>query len=753
MVRDNIFLEKIKAGDLTLSFYDLTMSISSNNVKGVLSSMADQKWLEDNSVYNNVDAIRGLFLTLSTLSIGKDEIKAKDLYEFANIELLESELKYIIKSIQGGGKLVTLSEDPKNEFWDKLTIVAKRFIMISCSNSILGSASDIFEDFEAELMAVSGDLKSGMILLTVLKYINITKVKRYVDWISVLQLYTSYGEVSILNVNKTKNQIAEKIYDIEEKQTALAKSLSKEKELTKELSDKIKKEIKKNTLIETYHKETLSAIKAINIMDSAKQIESQKKAILQITNDVKCNTLERSYMSQIEGLNAQILALKLENKGLKTDKNTMKIELDDLKKNEAAITSLAVSSKVKDISGTTGGLKASMISVPVVKKTNYQYAIIRITDGIYVFIPETGTQIPVTIKDGTWVSHGQVVKLNGNSIMEYTQQYCTDEVFSYVTIGTTICHLKNSKVAVDANGNDIPVSCGFSYVSPNLFVFVKLGSVKGALKTTRFTMENYAEYFEYKKYKALLITKTVGMAYIGKVYGEITERYYTDLTLDGKSIDVEEGCAIILDKDDNVVSIHPGGVLYTASDKYDGKSIVVVESDIKFVKKDNGEIVKLCNTDRITLKENEVIAIDEFNRPLYYIDSTKNNAVRLFKKTSASTGVSDSEKLDVTGKVLIIGNISFRNSYTLTLLKSGLQAITLDGYLSFPRIEQTFKKEKPDVVVIDTTCISHDNMWQTKVMTDKYIAVKDNGSSRVLEEVLAYKSIENMKNDGEDNGH
>ncbi|WCK57597.1 DUF2325 domain-containing protein (plasmid) [Aneurinibacillus sp. Ricciae_BoGa-3] len=191
--------------------------------------------------------------------------------------------------------------------------------------------------------------------------------------------------------------------------------------------------------------------------------------------------------------------------------------------------------------------------------------------------------------------------------------------------------------------------------------------------------------------------------------------------------------------EDEVISVYNIPKFYTLSSYYQNGEfgVVQIKNETPYLQKLSGEVVILKDLP-YAVESGQIIKIDEFNN---YLFTKKDEATPESKRktvgSNSSSVVKKSnayEKIDVTKEVLIIGNITYENSYKMAFLKKGCRANVIDGYLSWGKIKSALKEK--DAVLVVTEFVSHDNMWRIKEepLDVPVIYSEFEGANRLLEQ-------------------
>lgn len=225
---------------------------------------------------------------------------------------------------------------------------------------------------------------------------------------------------------------------------------------------------------------------------------------------------------------------------------------------------------------------------------------------------------------------------------------------------------------------------------------------------------------------------------------ETSEEYFCPSELFG-NYNIDEQQLIFFDKNMSLITVVANSHFYTLSSLYNEYTtygtIESKESNI-FIKKITGELVLLNKIPyNIQLKDGDVVIIDEKNNFLGLkqdridsLDLEKTSSINNKKKNNKEDKI-----LPPTDKTIaILGNESYKNAYTVSLLKKGYEAKVINGFESWPKIMQQVKDV--DMIVVITNHISHDNMYKIKeeISDTPVIYSKYDGANRIAEDIDSY---------------
>lgn len=201
--------------------------------------------------------------------------------------------------------------------------------------------------------------------------------------------------------------------------------------------------------------------------------------------------------------------------------------------------------------------------------------------------------------------------------------------------------------------------------------------------------------------------------------------------------------SIISVSNDELVSIFYNLKFYTMSDFYLSYSVGTVkmlDGDYYLNTLEN-ETFKINNVPNKVDLDGVYCKIDEFSNLISFerIEEFEKSA-RLIQKRTKSTTKSPVSLPEVIAKVLIVGNLNHKKSYSETLRKNGYSPTVLSGFDSFSLIQCEMKEN--DFIFGMTAHMSHDNskrMYQfSKKIKGKISFPKYDGANRLIEEILSF---------------
>ncbi len=204
---------------------------------------------------------------------------------------------------------------------------------------------------------------------------------------------------------------------------------------------------------------------------------------------------------------------------------------------------------------------------------------------------------------------------------------------------------------------------------------------------------------------------------------------------------------IFFDRDMVLVTVVANPTFYTLSSLYkEYRTYGTIEKreNAIFVKKITGESVLLHEIPyNLPLKDGDVVIVDEGDNFL----GLKQDKIDKLSLTRTPVPTTDNKRKNDKGEknitptdktVAILGNESYKNAYTLSLLKKGYEAKVINGFESWPKVIQQVKDV--DMVVVITNHISHDNMYKIKeeISDTPVIYSKYDGANRIAEDIDSY---------------
>lgn len=213
--------------------------------------------------------------------------------------------------------------------------------------------------------------------------------------------------------------------------------------------------------------------------------------------------------------------------------------------------------------------------------------------------------------------------------------------------------------------------------------------------------------------------------------------------------------AILFVKGNKAVNALGKGQFYTSSSYYSGNvsfGPVSIVNGAVILKKQCGKSVIVENIpENYTIKEGEVVYIDEFNNYMHTSSTDKVFVEKSISKKTAKQIIDDNDcrkPIVEKGKIVIVGNPYYKNSYIMSFYKHGYKVSVLHGYDS--TINKIVQEAKDSLaIIVNTSYCSHDNFWQIKDEVKggqldgiRYIFTQEDGAN-----MLVYKFNELFENE------
>lgn len=597
-------------------------------------------------------------------------------------------------------------------------------------------------------------------ILASFRYIKLNKVKNYSDWLEFINVYQTYTDGLHEAMNGAVDSISKSLYKCNKENNELTKKLEESEEKVKLLSEKIKKEIKRQSKLSDTQDTTLKELRDLkkDLFNEFKvaYAKKEKESILSITKDVKYSTLEATYKSQVSNLTESLSDRIAENKALKNEKNLLTKELDILtKKNEELLKRLSLTDCEHDNGNDIKEIATTTINDVKEKNDIYNYAFIffssKPSSGIdtisyELYYPNNGKIEYISLNKDIKILNNQVILTKNNKFYKPLDYYAAQNVLDKTkgVSGCTICRFYQEgreSYAIDINDTKYSMNHlnDSNKLSENHLIITKDGVMKAVLKRIKDDIFLFKDYYNARKERVLVILDKISNGLIVRDCFSDVQSFIETSSINENNFSISKKDIITINSSNKITSKLPLEE-YTGSPHYKYKSIVSYENGIG--RKSTGEVVVIDISDMLELnvKNGEVIAIDEFNIPLYYSTFETEAPTRSLsarRKPNNSTGVSESDVLSAKRKVIILGNIAYKNSYTLSFIKENVHAVVIDGFLSYSRVFQTINKEKPHKIIIDCSFVSHDNMWNIKEdFKSSYITASSSGASSMVNDYL-----------------
>src|SRR6056297_2292893 len=261
---------------------------------------------------------------------------------------------------------------------------------------------------------------------------------------------------------------------------------------------------------------------------------------------------------------------------------------------------------------------------------------------------------------------------------------------------------------------------------------------KKAQEDIEFTLDNYIDSIRSKNHQIYIVTKVIPSGLIYKTINDKMEKFLEINT----DIKIEESNMLFMKK--NRIIKHMNNIRFLTKSKLYNKydmGHVEVENSKVFINKSNGEkvILKKIPTG-LTIQDGTPVKYDEYDNFIDVLPYEEKEELSVERKIlnakSKSEKIPNSnfpEEIHIKDEViLIIGNIKFSDSYTLSLLKIGYKSTTISGFESWHKIEK--EARAADIIIFITEHASHENYYSLKEdFADKIIYSKTSGANRIAQ--------------------
>lgn len=568
-------------------------------------------------------------------------------------------------------------------------------------------------------------------------------------------------------------------------------------------SNKFEKELKKNSLQleerNTKIKELKENIKELNkqlkdcqkiiemseIKDSIKNIEGSIKNIEMFNNgfsdeikSMKKNIIVTSYENQIENYITRVSDLKkelslksLELKEIKKEFDNYKFKIEDnfiehIKQNGVSgkvldfIKTLETDIHNEDFTFDSDICPDSIpcIEEPSIDNGNFAFGGLGYTsieDGIhYVNFINGAKEEIIDLSDKIFLAEGQFILVDEDYRLTKTT------ISKYEDNGKSISSLRLGIVEsvdpliIKVNNNvveNIKFDISRGFYKPNQVIALNDDNyIARAFRTIKFNADETVKSIKARGLDAYYVLDVFSNSFfkLRNIENGIEDIY----SLETNGVDISK-FSVVFVKDLTVVSVTAQSKFYTASTFYKEKVIfgpVIIENGVTKIQKQSGEISLVNNIpDSYIIDNGDVVAVDEFNNFLY-VSNTNDLYLEksMLKKTAKQVASSkdNSKPIKTKGEITIIGNLFYKNSYTMSFFKIGYKVNMLHGYdTSINKIVQTAKDS--EAIIVNTSYCSHDNFWQIKDEVKdgalshlKYIFTQEDGAN-----MLVYKFNELQK--------
>lgn len=347
--------------------------------------------------------------------------------------------------------------------------------------------------------------------------------------------------------------------------------------------------------------------------------------------------------------------------------------------------------------------------------------------------------IPVT----TYIGNNQFVKVDINGEFKYIfgYRYVQSERDYQIVDFASIIYKGNEPYMIKAIWDERKIENLASHIHLRDSQVISIngrGELIRFYGSVRHNADNYMESLKAKGQEAYYVMKSFPNGVMVRSV-DTGEESFEEIDFNGFEIQEQE---VLCVKDNQIVYVYRSHRFYTHSSYYKKAQTGVAElqDDKVFVRKMSGEIVIVNDIPyRMTIAEGEILIVDEnanfitIKRERIAETSVERKRIGMTKNTPKKR----SERIKIEREVLIIGKITYENSYKMAFFKNGYRAQVIDGYEPWSRIRSSLKDK--DAVVVVSEFISHDNMWRLKDegLDIPLLFPEHDGANRILEEVEA----------------
>lgn len=511
-----------------------------------------------------------------------------------------------------------------------------------------------------------------------------------------VDILSKSNEKMIENIIKSKNNVIEGIYNnqikkIEEETFSLKKNLTVKNneciELTRQLSDcKNELSLLKEKIQEYNDKNTKQKI----FIEYVKDRNTSKESKIEIFNILK-NILKDDIVD--------LTKINLENPDMNKDNITKDIK------------------DIEKVSTDEELFKKSVENMNVARKEIENLAYVTIENNTHMINFFDGSKRELKgLPENSYLINGQFIYVNnydeylGVLACKYQENGICIDVSSLAIVSNTQPLEAN---LMDGRTVEIQSKIPNMLLSKHQVVAINdKNEVVRAFKFVKFKADECMPSIKTKKQRAYFVLKNKYNEYLLRDIETGEEKFFN---LKGAKIDNN---TIVFLKNDMVRNVIANSKFYTMSDfykNYTTTGIVSKENDTFYITTIHGEKIKVNNMpDNFNLYLGKSVVIDEFNNFLYVEKDTSwfvssNNFI---KKKSRNSNEENSE-IETIGKVTIVGNPSYGESYRNLFKKSGYEVELLDGLKV--DINEINRECKHSVALfVNTTHCSHSVSWSTQ---------------------------------------
>lgn len=557
----------------------------------------------------------------------------------------------------------------------------------------------------------------------------------------------------LANYEKKLNQAEE---TIDKRNNVISKKNEKNKELSHEIK-RLQNELKKRDSL------SINKVDEVLIKQLEEDIQSQAEKYEKYINTLKTerDKWETTFSMQLDKSNQEVMNLKkkeqsliIENKAL-----TQELELYKLKKSEIHIEDYLNTNKItkhlyelikphmeKFEKQMEEEQKALEEKKQEILKAQQKIGYCHIEDNKhFVIFPDSSKIEIMDLPETTYLGENQFVKvtMDGSFKWAYAFKYNESDKDYLIHEFCSVVFQNGEPYAAKELWNTRKIENLPNYIRLKENQVISINGKGELLRYYRVFQHNIDHYMPSIKAKGQIAYYILKILPNGMLLRNIEtgEEEFTKIEINNQEVKEEE---IIYVKDDQLIFVHHFSKIYTSSSYYKKaeNGVVEIRDSVVFAQKLSGEVVIVNEIpENVTMKNEDVIKIDEFNNFLMFNEynipikeTDEQKKLRSLEKNVSSKKEKENV-VNISKDVLIIGKITYENSYKLSLLKKGYRTEVIDGYESWSKINIALKKK--DIIVVITEFVSHSNMWKLKDagLDIPIIYPENDGANRVADEV------------------
>ncbi|MGM9973095.1 MAG: hypothetical protein ACI33K_03505 [Clostridiaceae bacterium] len=609
------------------------------------------------------------------------------------------------------------------------------------------------EEYEDKLAAVEDYLEDSgydlpLAILTVIIYLIQTEEElEEIEEGLELILLDYYGQWIYEELNERLEITIKDLGDMYREKEKLVNEIKDHKEKNKALKEENNRLVKVKSQFNDILKDINKSIKAAS--------EIYPKALKE-TISFKKDVSEGNFNSIITNLTLQVSDLKIVNKELKDkvkdldSKLAVAIEKNrgltfDLERyKEHTITVPEEPPLIEDNSTalepkTPLKIKAAELRLHKANGSNKGKPIMvcycEIINGVHYAVHPNGDRYEILnirskTYEKTYLAPGQFIKIDINGNLRHVFSQYTDK--SLIGLDLVEVRYFNGDYYFRIDDEEVQINLRKGFYPENNMIFAvdKERTIRSLFSHVRSELNFYEESINAKGHKIYYALKKSGKGvYVREVFSG------DESFIPGNYGEYNEGELLFFDNRGHLLHITSSSKLYTNSIYYTyGKEAVIVEQDGRryFKLKSTGEKIKIDKGIK-NLNAGDTVILDEFFNILTHLEEEK--LPREFKDESKAPQEEiqySDERIEITHKLLIVGDPAFSSNYKLNFLKKGYEAEVVDGFDSFNKI--SLKLKDIDCIIVISNHISHDNMWRLKDGQIPVIYPASDGANRILED-------------------